>query len=312
MRKFLKKVIAIALSEWLVFGGCIYDGIAVQAADSTKKFIDVIVDNAPLRTCASKAGEVIANTYYGRTLAVVNEMTNEYGNHWYEVSWENEPGDGATAYIYSGNVKEHSHAYMCKNVEGVEFSYCKCGNVYIEETMYVNVSKADALVLGATATASATSLADGPLPVGELIGAILVVGTWCLAYSGVIPSELQSVTTDTDFMEYIKDNGEVCSNDNFRMVERVNGTLQVIGNTCLNVPQAYVYSRYCKGDVWTSEMFVAQECAALNGEYFGPEVDKDEPGYYYHFHYGTDHKDCVGGHVFYDKGQFTGCLPNGL
>lgn len=312
MREFLKKIMAVSLSTLLVLGCCIYNDIEVQAAETPKKFVDVIVDNADLRSCASKSGEKIADTYYGRVLAVVNETINEYGNLWYEISWECEPGDGATAYIYSGKVEDHSHAYMCKEVEGVQFSYCNCGDVYIEETTYMEVSHADALVLGAISTAGATSLTDGPLPVGDLIGAVLVAGTWCLAYSGAIPSELQDVTTDVDFMEYIRDNGEICSNENFRMVERANGSLQVIGNACLNICQAYVFSRYCKGDVWTSEMSVAQECVKLNREYFGPEVDKDKPGYFYHFHYGSDHNNCVGGHVFYDKGQFTGCLPSGL
>lgn len=312
MCELLKKIVAVSLSVLMVFGCCIHNGTEVQAAETHMKFVDVIVDNADLRSCASKSGEKIANTYFGRVLAVVNETVNEYGNLWYEVSWENEPGDGSTAYIYSGKVENHSHAYMCNEFAGIQFSYCNCGNVYIEETTYMQVSQEDALVLGATATAGATSLADGPLPIGDMIGAVLVAGTWCLALSGAIPSELQAVTTDVDFMEYIKDNGEMCTNDNFRIVKRIDGVLQVVGETCLSIPQAYVYSRFCKGDVWTWEKPAAEECASLNGEYFGPEVDKDAPGFYYHFHYGNDHKNCVGGHVFYSKGQFTDCLPSGL
>lgn len=312
MGKYLKKAIAVSLSALLVFCNNICTTTIIKAAEISPKLITVISNNAALRTSASKSGEKIAETYCNRVLVVVNESYNEYGNRWYEVSWEKSPGDGTTAFIYSENVEDHNHAYMCKEVDGIQFSYCNCGDISIEETAYIELSKADTLVLGATATAGATALADGPFPVGDIIGAVLVAGVWGLAYSGSIPSELQAVTTDVDFMEYIKDNGEVCSNENFRMVKRVDGILQVIGDKCLNIPQAYIYSRYCKGDVWTSEMLVAQTCAELNGEYFGPEVDKAEPGYYYHFHYGSDHKHCVGGHIFYDKGQFTGCVPNGL
>lgn len=312
MNGLMKKVTAMILSVLMTIVGCVGNGIPVQAAETSQNFVDVRVYNAPLRVGPEKSADAIAYTYDGRVLTVVDEITNQYGNLWYEVAWEAVPGDGTTAYIFSGNVSEHSHAYACQEVEGIEFSFCKCGDVYIEESSYMEISMANTLVLGASATAGATSMADGPLPVGDLIGIILLAGAWCLDYTGAIPTDLQKITTDADFMDYLKDNAEICTNENFRMVKRVNGLLQVIGNSCLNIPQAYIYSRYCKGDVWTRDYATALECAAFNGTYFGPEVDKNAEGYYYHFHYGNDHTDCVGGHIFYGAGQFTGCLPTGL
>ena len=311
----MKRVVKTSVSFLLVVALLMtfLPNVSIDVQAKEKKFVDVVVDDAPLKSSAYKYTDIVARTYSGRVLTVVDEISNEYGHVWYEVAWETEPGDGNTAYIYGGNVKEHEHSYLCKEVDGVEYSYCECGDVYVEETSQVKISNADTLVLGATATAGATSVMDGPLPVGELIGLVLVAGTWCLAYSGAIPTELQEITTDKDFSDYIKENGETCSEVNFRMVRREKGVLVKIGDYCLTIPQAYVYARYCKGDVWTPDETgaAALACAELNGDYWGPEVDKNQPGYYYHYHFGTDHKNIVGGHVFYSKGQFTGCIPVG-
>lgn len=282
-------------------------------ADENKQFIDVKTSNASLKSGAYKYADTIAKTYSGRVLNVKGVVLNEYGHLWYKVAWENEPGDGNVAYIYAENVEKHVHSYVCKEVENVQYSYCNCGDVYVEETSEKMISRADTLVLGATATGAATSVIDGPLPVGDLIGVVLVAGTRCLEYSGIIPSEIQQITTEKEFCEYIKENGEVCTEDNFRMVRREKGLLFKVDEKCLTISQAYVYARYCKGDVWTPDETgqIAEECAALNKDFFGPEVDKDQPGYYYHYHFGKDHKTEVGGHVFFGKGQFLNYIPQG-
>lgn len=323
----MKRVIKTSVSFLLIVALLVVflPDVRVNVQAQEKKFVDVVVSDAPLKSSAYKYTDIVARTYSGRVLTVVNEISNEYGHVWYEVAWENEPGDGNTAYIYSGNVKEHEHSYQNKEVEGVEYSYCECGDVYVKETSQVKFSNADTLVLGATATAGATSMVDGPLPVGDLVGLVLVAGTWCLLYSGAIPTELQEVTTDKDFSDYIKENGDTCSDTNFRIVVREGKELVKASDYCLTIPQAYVYARYCKGDVWTPDEtgVVALACAKLNGDYIGPEVDKNQPSYYYHYHFlaeptqteegqeTTQGHKTVGGHVFYGKGVFTGCIPVG-
>lgn len=313
MTGLIKKIFAILLTMVIFITSFVGKSLNVQAS-ARMQFADVISANVPLRNAPYKNAEVLSHTYEGRVLSIVSELSNECGNLWYEVAWENEPGDGKTAYIYSGNVKNHRHSYFCQKVEGVVYGICECGDVHVEETTNIEISHADTLVLGMTTKAGAISLADGPIPVGDMIGIILIVGTWCLAYSGVIPDELEKVTTETDFIEYIRDNGEVCADTNFRMVARNNGILEIIDDYCLSIPQAYIYARYCKGDVWTPDESgsVAMACASLNGEYFGPEVDKNKPGYYYHYHMGADHSNILGGHIFYGRGQFNNCIPVGV
>ena len=309
MTKRGKKGLSLLLTCLLIAMACLQNTATLHAGEI--HFLDVTTDNACLREGPSKDYSEISRTYYGRVLKVVGKETNDYGNLWYEVAWEQEAGDGRTAYIYSKNVEKHEHGYFCVDLEGVEYHACSCGDVYVEEEETVTVSRADTLVLGATVTAGATSVADGPFPFGEAVGALILAGAYCLEYSGAIPDEVSKITTKTDFSDYIDENGEVCGESNFRMVAREGGNLVVISDKCLNLPQAFVYSRFCYGDVWTPDESgaMAMACAAMNKDFFGPEVDKNKPGYYYHYHYGTDHNNCYGGHVFYGKGQFTGSLP---
>ena len=135
-------------------------------------------------------------------MKVIDQCTNEHDHIWYEVAWENEPGD--------------------------------------------------ALVLGAASTAGVTSVADGPLPVGEMIGAILVAGTICLSLSGVIPNELQKITTKVDFVEYLKNNGKMCTDTNFRMVGRDDVTVSMFPDLKLlfifEHDTQEVFSRVCNGE----------------------------------------------------------------
>ena len=313
IQELFKKIIACVMTVAVVASAMFMGNEMTVQASGQLKFIDAAVDNAPLRTGPSEEHAVVARVSSGRVMKVVDSCTNNRGNLWYEVAWENEAGDGNTAYIYSGNVSGHHHDYKQLKVEGVTYSYCGCGNVYVLESSYIKVSQANTLVLGAASVAGGTSIADGPLPLGDMIGAVLLAGTFCLAYSGVIPDTLQEITTKTKFSDYIRENGEVCDNTNFRMVVRTGEFLEVISDECLSIPQAFVYARLCGGDVWTPDEtgFAAMSCAAMNGAFFGPEVDEMKPGYYYHYHMGPDHKHTVGGHVFYGKGQFTNCVPVG-
>ena len=314
MTGFVKKLTAALLVVSIAMTAGEWEAVPVHAASKTE-CVDVTKVDAPLWSGPTKYSELVDHTYLGRVLAVVDETVNEYGNLWYEVAWEKEPGDGNTAFIYSGNVEPHTHGYCCLYVEGVEYSYCECGDVYVMGTSYVEVSQEDTYMMSTMAQAGILSLGDTALPFGDMVAGVLIIGTICLYLTDNIPTTLQMVTEEIDFLDYLKENPEVCTETNFRMVTRdmKNGLLVIEGDNCLTISEAYVYARFCGGDVWTPDKTgtSALACAELNGEFFGPEVDKDKPGYYYHYHMGTDHDNAVESHIFYGTGQYTGSYPVG-
>ena len=261
------------------------------------KYIEVIRNNAPLRSNCYESAEIIGRCSTGTVLSYVEINTNIYFNKWYRVYY----GD-TYAWIYEENVKTHIHCYAKHEVDGIAFSICSdCGHVqfqaYPEVADYVNEKYLSASMSGALAL----PVIDGPAPIGD-IAAIVIIAYNCLIYAGAL-SKTEGL---------IK---EIPRRNVFYEVKRIkNVGLTNKTNQTLNTLQAF--AKVLQGnDVWTKYQSDAYECAKLwpLGCYSEIDTPSGNPkaGYYYHYHLGKDvnHKVTTAGHIFYGNSYSTNENP---
>ena len=283
----MKKMIA-----WIMALVMLVTCIPVALAE--EGYVTVTRDNAPIRNDKYETGDVLVRVPYGALLKVLDTTRNMYLHKWYKVSY-----NGVTGYIYEDNVKKHSHDFCKYTYHGVTYSVCRtCAYCEVTVTGSATISKSSASAVAGYATAGAFSAAaDGPLPFGDVLG-ILIVGIGTL-YELTTPSKAMVTELVSSLDDYLERERYTCSNESFYRVVRKDGTLVKESNEC--IPMAAAYARVLAGkDVWTLERNAAKECARLYGSYYS-EVDKDQPGYWYHYHLGADakHKNTKAGHIFY-------------
>ncbi len=299
------KVLAIITSLILII-----NMLPMSTAVADAEYVEVTENSAPIRNDYYDTGDVLQWVSRGTMLRVIDSKRNLYLNKWYEVQYDT-GYSCIRGWIYSGDVSEHSHEYQRFSYNGNTFGICtKCKTVSMERVTTVRSSQADALV-AAIPTAGGLAAADGPLPVGEIAG-LIVLGIAYLEIGNTVSSTVVREWIDSVSLDEIMRELDSCSPQSFYRVSRTANGLVKKDGECLSVLQAFLESRFNRTDVWTIDKDAAETCAKLNfGRFFGPERDsKDCETKYYHFHYGTSHKNKdASTHVFYgttDNGETPG------
>ena len=314
MKKFTK-IMSLLLVLTLFVGM-----IPTPAYAASVSYLEVTRNNAPIRADKYDTGKIIDRCAKGTVLKCTGTTYNWKTSKWYKVEWE-----GKTRFIYSGNVKTHSHSYKNKvTFDGVTYKICGCGYINVTAKTQVKVKQGNAIAMSATAfaplagsTATAYSFIpaaggaaalDGPLPFGDVAALlILAYGAYTMTSGTTIStSKAKSMAISLDFDDYLKQNPNICSEASFRMVSRATGkNLTYIGKTCYNAVQAYALAVGGQ-DMYTRYMPNAKLAASFHPGGCYSEIDKNKPNYYYHYHLGANAKSKVGGHIFY------GTTPSGL
>lgn len=317
----MKKIISILLALVLILG-CIPapafaaesgEVCAVEPYSGDATLLEIVRDGAPIRTGAGEKYAKVVTCEKGAVLEKNGSKVNRYLNKWYEVTYRDMESNACyTGYIYSENVKKHSHSFEKLEYEGVTYKFCDCGKITVRVKNEYMLKKADALAAAGVAAGTLTAV-DGPLPVGDLIGAGLLVTVGLLSNTGALPNvrEVLSIYDDIDFKRFEEDDS--CSADSYRKVVRSNGTLIFLDDKCMSVVEAYVWVR-TGNDVWCQNWDTALKLGALHPGGCFSEIDSGNKDYWYHFHLGSctpegKHVDVVGGHIFYGASAITHSYP---
>lgn len=285
----------------------------------TATYYDVTVGTT-LRQQPYEASSAVASIPKNSTVVAMETVKNKYGNTWYKVLFYSSEGV-KKGYIYSGKVTQHDHKYRTFEFNEITYKVCECGAVKTSARKQSKRLEGEQ-VLASVSLAIPLAATDGPFPVGDLIGAgILIVGL-CLAHDVAVPAltDLAEMITEVDFDEYLKKRENVCSKHSFRMVAVAGKNLVCIGKHCLDFMEAYIYCRYLGGNVYTLDennalilatMYITSE----NGKVV-MERNKHQPTYFFHYHFCEDRNDkwCkkrLNGHIFFDTNDF-GMTPVGF
>jgi hypothetical protein len=265
---------------------------------SYEKAVTVTKNNAPLRTGPSEKESVAYRVPVGTVLEYSSTCRSSTGlfnfNQWYVIEY-----NGNTYYLFSGNAEIHSHSWAETLLyNDVTYQICNCGYVSVQNISQQKVGVMRSEVAAALAVAGGLSAADGPLPFGEMAGAVVLVAAMAVESSVTLSdTTYMDVVTDEAFSDYLKDNASQCSYYSFRRVIRVAGQLKYMDDYCLDAAQAYICARYLGIDVYTKSEDAALMMVAT---FFGSgicERDKDQTTYFYHYHLGTDRN--IHTHVFF-------------
>lgn len=264
----------------------------VMAFADHNEFLEVLVDGAPIRNKDSEKGTVVAKCFKGAVLESTGSTINKYLHKWYKVRY-----DGSTYYIYSDNVKKHAHNYQALKIEDVNFKICKnCGDIAGNNTKsstYKEYVSYAALVLPAL---------DGPIPVGDILAALLATyaGTTLLHSATPSITNLVEQVKEIDFSEYLrKRESNNCSYSSFRRVIRFPGGLKYLDDKCMDVAEAFIWVAAFQGDVYTADEDAALILAAMSPWGATCERDKDKVSYFYHYHLCLSVNRTQKGHVFF-------------
>lgn len=279
------RMLAIALVFAMVVSACPLPVFANQ-----NEYLEIVIDNAPIRNDCYATSDVIARCTKGAVLESSGTTLNMYHNKWFKVKYE-----GQTYYIYSKNVKTHSHNYQSMTIENIKLKICSnCGNIESEDRKSSTYNEYVGLA------AMALPAIDGPIPVGDILAAILV------SYSvSKISQEMVPVSADiieqirkVDFSEYLKKRNEnICTPYSFRRVARFSGGLKYLDSQCMDYAEAYIWVAVFQGDVYTTSEDAALILAAMSPKGSICERDKDKVSYFYHYHLSSDRSEKA--HVFF-------------
>lgn len=298
----MKRIISVFLVAVLVFGL-----FPVTAFAASSSYVEVTKNGAPVRTKADGDSHIVYRCDEGTVLETTGSCYNWKFNKWYKVKI---PGQDETLYIYSGNVKVHAHDTTELEVNGIVYRICSCGDISADASTVEQKNEASE-VLSSTALALPLALADGPLPLGDLAAASILVLGVCFAHDYAIPAaeDLAEMISEADFDKYLEERKEnTCSAYSFRRVGRFPGGLKYLDQYCMDTVEAYVYVRMLQGDVYTSSEDSALILAAMFGSAI-MERDKASPSkdittFFFHYHVGTDRSNKA--HIFFglnDLGQ---------
>lgn len=263
------------------------------------RYIEVKKDSAPIRDTYYDVGNAYEWVGRGTVMKVIGSKTNKYFNVWYKVEH-----NGTVGWIWEGNVRDHTHSYKRVSYNGNTFGICeKCGTISVERVSTMSVQKADSLAL-AIPTALGASAADGPLPIGEVVGLCILVLAMFDLTGNVTETQIREMADTADLADFSK-GSDVCGIESFHKVMRVGGKLKYMDNKCLDAIQAFVCARYLGIDVWTELPSQALICASMNWGRFFMERDANKPDYYYHYHLGTSHQDMDSqAHIFFGTNDY--------
>ena len=296
----MKKAFALFISLVLLV-----NLLPMSAALADTEYVEVTVNSASIRNDYYDTGDVLQWVSRGTMLRVIDSKRNLYLNKWYKVEYDT-GYSCVRGWIYAGEVAEHKHHYQEFYYNDNKFGVCtSCRTVAIEQVSTVEYNKANALTAALPAVGGLAA-ADGPLPVGEIAG-LVILG---LAYLeiGYNPSDymIREWARTASIDDYLSETNS-CSVQSFYIVERTGSKLVKKSNKCLNVFQAYLYSRFLNQDVWTMDPDAAFLCACMNGfRHFGPERDcRNSDVKYFHYHYGTDHNHYdAHTHIFFSTNNY--------
>ena len=297
----MKKMICAILVVVLIVGM-----IPITAFAAGNTYIEVTKDQAAVRTKADGDAKIALRLEEG---VVLESVATHYNwkklSNWYEIRI---PGKEGTYFIFAGNVKIHEHETTSITVNDIVYKICNCGNIRAETTTAEQNEEAS-LVLGSATLA--LPLVDGPLPLGDLAAAAVVIVGACIIHDYVIPEaeDLADMISEADFKKYLEDREEnTCSPYTFRRVAIKPGYLKYQDQYCMDAIEAYLYVRLLQGNVYTS----SEDSALILASMFGSAImqrdkatpTKDITTYFFHYHVGTERKNKA--HIFFglnDLGQ---------
>ena len=316
-----KKLTAIVMALVLLFS-CI--PVSTYAAESEEvcaapyndkaSLIEVTRQGAPIRTGPGERYSTVTTCPTGTVLEKTGSKLSRALNQFYEVTYRDNYGNCYSGYIFSENTTKHSHEFEKIEYEGLTYKVCDCGKITVRVKTEYRLKKADAVAV-AGAAAGTLAAADGPVPLGDLLGAGLLVTVGIMNDIGIIPDadEIQAVYEDID-LDQLNDDDDSCPIDSYRKVSRKNGPLEFVGNDCMSIIEAYGHVRSGQ-DVWCRDYPTAHKLASLCKKGCFSEIDSGNKDYWYHFHLGTctpegKHLDVVGGHIFWGTSAITHSLPH--
>ena len=342
MKNKRKVILSLILAIAIVLGG-----LPVSAFAASDTFIEVTKDNAPVRTKAYESGDVIERLEEG-TILQADACWNLKGHRWYRV----ELSDGRSGYIYSKNVQKHEHNFNEYNTQIGTFLVCEqCGR--IEEKHITDVKKGSAVkafainavmhmfydsspsgvlnVVTGGMTASGAkvytyssayalpltlAVADGPAPIGDIIGAAIVVAGGAAAlHDAASFIELNEVVdldtfaasiTAGEFLDRLKNRERECDATTFRRVVRESGGLRYADDICMDWTEAYICV-VLGIDVYTPFSEIADQFSALF-TFVRMERDKD-PTHYWHYHAYDNQGIKIRAHIFFGANDY-GAMPH--
>ncbi len=192
-------------------------------------------------------------------------------------------------------------------IDNLTIKICKgCGYCYADGNKY-EIKKGNSLILAAPIEASiGLAVADGPLPVGDIVGLIISVAAICIYYDSTVPSakDFAKTITEADIIQDLLLKKTACTPDTFHLVRRYSGGLKYLSPYCMDIYEAMAVGVLLGMDVYTeSEASAMMLALAFDGSAIA-ERDKDQISYFYHYHYGVNRKTKA--HIFFglnDYGQ---------
>ena len=117
---------------------------------------EVIKDNAPLRAANNNKGKVLANLKQGQLLRVKKIEKNSKGNKWAVVEYINASGKTAKAYMYTGNIRQHTEHTFATLLDSSN------GTVHTTPTMSLRVSSCASCARSSSSACCAARICSGP------------------------------------------------------------------------------------------------------------------------------------------------------
>lgn len=305
MKFITKKIIPIFLIVVIIA-----TSIPFTSSAASVKYFNV-TKSCTIRSGPGEKYSSVGKVSKDSVVTATAQNKNQYGNIWYKIKW----GNNRTGYIWSGNTANHKHSYKQQTYRGITFKTCKnnCSKIVVVKSTSIKLKNAQALAAIAP-TAGTIAIADGPVPVGDIVAvAYTAIAYYLITNKQMTATKAKEIVTETDFDEYIKKRKNVCGDDSFRFVLRKNGNLYYQSSTCLDLMEAYIAARYLNRDVYTKYQTNATQLATMHvaacanentrGTYYF-EIDKNKPGYFYHYHLKVNGQK-LPVHIFYGKS------PNG-
>lgn len=295
MKRVLSVLVIVAMMV------CSFTPREAQAATAT--YYEVIADGTTIHAKARESSRVITSCQAGAVLEVKGSCRNIFFNKWYKLEY-----NGETCYIYSKDVKKHNHSYMDLTFNGVTYMICDCGSVTFWAESYEDQVAGEKVNMAVTmALPLSLAAVDGPLPVGDLLAAGILILAGCMSMDVTMPTteELAVLMSEAEFERYLESRNEnACSMESFRRVKIVNDKLHFVDDKCLDIVEAYIYVRFLKKDVWTPNENSALMLAYMHGS-ATMERDKDEDTYFFHYHLGVrDVTKRLKGHIFFGTNDY--------
>lgn len=294
-------------------------------ADSTY-LLEVTQDGAPLREKPKKAGKVIVQLNTGDCVTCIGSTVNSAGNLWYKIKYANKE-----AYIYSGNVIDHTHNMV--QVSDTNVFICKCGHYEVKPEGSTFTSYAGVLTEG---DLLGQEVAEAVAALGGLGSAVATVTTAALPYVAVVVVcgviiyiSINASATQADVKNISLDLTELkidmAQSGSYYYCARGDSVLLIAVNNPISKEEAdtFLYGICGGGDlmnilnsgygmnlrgIYTLSEYDAQALAnEFNTKHkiHGFECIKDNDihgdGYYQHFNFRRifDHSKHINAHIFY-------------